>query len=155
MTQSKDTWLALDQQVCFPLYAATNMLQKLYQPLLQPLGLTYTKYLVMMVLWEAERQSTEVTVGDLQTCLYLDVATMSPLLKRMEKLGFIVRRRSRSDERKVMITLTVMGIELRERACTIPEQLVTKLEVNLESLISFRQEAQSLVETLATKLRET
>lgn len=73
----------------------------------------------------------------------------------MEKLGFIVRRRSRSDERKVMITLTVMGIELRERACTIPEQLVTKLEVNLESLISFRQDAQSLVETLATKLRET
>lgn len=155
MTQSKDTWLALDQQVCFPLYAATSMLQKLYQPLLQPLGLTYTKYLVMMVLWEAERQSAEVTVGDLQTCLYLDVATMSPLLKRMEKQGFIVRRRSRSDERKVMITLTVMGIELRERACTIPEQLVTKLEVNLESLISFRQEAQSLVETLATKLRET
>lgn len=155
MTQSKDTWLALDQQVCFPLYAATNMLQKLYQPLLQPLGLTYTKYLVMIVLWEAERQSTEVTVGDLQTCLYLDVATMSPLLKRMEKLGFIVRRRSRSDERKVIITLTVMGIELRERACTIPEQLATKLEVNLESLISFRQEAQSLVETLATKLRET
>ena len=131
------------------------MLQKLYQPLLQPLGLTYTKYLVMMVLWEAERQTTEVTVGDLQTCLYLDVATMSPLLKRMEKLGFIVRRRSRSDERKVMITLTTMGIELRKCACTIPEQLVTKLKVNPESLISFRQEAQSLVETLATKLRET
>lgn len=153
MSQEKDTWFTLDQQICFPLYAATNLIQRLYQPFLLPLGLSYTKYLVMMVLWEAEESRAEVTVGDLKKCLYLDIATISPLLKRMERLDLIIRKRSQKDERKVMITLTKTGSDLREHACTIPKQLVAKLGIDPASLLDFRQEVRSLVETLSEKLK--
>ena len=97
--------LKLDKQLCFPLYAASNLLVKVYRPLLEPLGLTYSQYLVMLVLWERD----SVSVGDLGHCLYLDSGTLTPLLKRMENSGFINRRRDSNDERRIIIKLTNKG----------------------------------------------
>src|SRR6516164_10896067 len=91
--------LRLDHQLCFPLYAATNLLQRLYRPLLAPLGLTYSQYLVMMALWER----SPATVSELRARLHLDNGTVTPLLKRMEQGGFITRRRDPDDERRVII----------------------------------------------------
>lgn len=108
--------LRLDQQVCFPLYAATNLLQRLYRPLLAPLELTYSQYLVMLVLWEREPAGANVTVGDLGHCLRLDNGTLTPLLKRMEQAGHITRKRDPKDGRRVLVTLTAAGTALHERA---------------------------------------
>ena len=111
--------LLLDRQVCFPLYAATNLLNRLYGPVLRKLGLTYPQYLVMLVLWEQQPQ----TVGALGARLYLDSGTLTPLLKRMEAAGFVTRVRDPEDERRVMIKLTQKGRDLREQAVHVPETI--------------------------------
>lgn len=111
-----DDPLLLDRQVCFPLYAATNLLNRLYGPVLKPLGLTYPQYLVMLVLWEEEPQ----TVGSLGARLYLDSGTLTPLLKRMEGAGLITRSRDPEDERRVVIGLTERGKALRAEALHVP-----------------------------------
>lgn len=142
--------LRLDQQICFPLYAATNLLQRLYRPLLEPLGLTYTQYLVMLLLWEEE----PVSVGRLRECLHLDIGTLSPLLKRMEKAGLIERRRDPEDERRVMASLTEHGRALREKAEMVPEALAEKIGLtdDPEGGVRFRDEAQALVRRLSAMI---
>lgn len=135
--------LKLDKQLCFPLYAASNLLVKVYRPLLEPLGLTYSQYLVMLVLWERD----SVSVGDLGHCLYLDSGTLTPLLKRMENSGFINRRRDSNDERRVLISLTTKGSELKELAVNIPNKLSEQL--NISNVGELRSEIQSLVQSLA------
>ncbi len=115
MAESSDDPLRLDNQVCFPLYAATNLLQRLYRPLLAPLGLTYSQYLVMLILWER----APVTVGEIGSCLHLDNGTLTPLLKRMERGGFITRNRDPRDERRVLVAPTPHGRELRAQALKI------------------------------------
>ena len=114
-----DDPLLLDRQVCFPLYAATNLLNRLYGPVLKPLGLTYPQYLVMLVLWEDEPQ----TVGSLGARLYLDSGTLTPLLKRMEAAGLVSRTRDAEDERRVLIGLTERGRALRADALHVPETI--------------------------------
>ena len=94
-SHDRDDPLLLDRQICFPLYAATNLLNRRYGPVLRPLGLTYPQYLVMLVLWEEEPQ----TVGGLGARLYLDSGTLTPLLKRMEAAGHVTRSRDPDDER--------------------------------------------------------
>lgn len=111
--------LLLDRQVCFPLYAATNLINRLYGPVLGKLGLTYPQYLVMLVLWEQQPQ----TVGALGARLYLDSGTLPPLLKRMEGAGFISRARDPDDERRVLVTLTGKGKTLREQTVHVPETM--------------------------------
>ena len=135
--------LKLDKQLCFPLYAASNLLVKVYRPLLEPLGLTYSQYLVMLVLWERD----SVSVGDLGHCLYLDSGTLTPLLKRMEKSGFINRQRDSNDERRVLVTLTTKGSEIKELAVNIPNKLSEQL--NISDISELRSEIQSLVQSLA------
>ena len=135
--------LKLDKQLCFPLYAASNLIVKVYRPLLEPLGLTYSQYLVMLVLWERD----SVSVGDLGHCLYLDSGTLTPLLKRMENSGFINRRRDSNDERRVLISLTTKGSELKELAVNIPNKLSEQL--NISNVGELRSEIQSLVQSLA------
>lgn len=115
-----DDPLLLDRQICFPLYAASNLINRLYGPVLSPLGLTYPQYLVMLVLWEEQPQS----VGALGARLYLDSGTLTPLLKRLEVAGLVTRRRDPSDERRVLIRLTAEGAALRERAIHVPETLM-------------------------------
>ena len=108
--------LKLDNQLCFPLYAAARSVVNLYTPHLKPLGLTYTQYIVFLVLWEKDG----VTVGDICERLMLDNGTLSPLLKKMEQAGYIKRTRSTRDDRIVVITLTEEGRQLKEKVQDIP-----------------------------------
>ncbi len=135
--------LLLDRQVCFPLYAATNLLNRLYGPVLGALGLTYPQYLVMLVLWEQQPQ----TVGALGARLYLDSGTLTPLLKRMEVSGLVSRTRDPDDERRVMIGLTDKGKALRAQAVHVPETMASGYKP--EGIEDLRESVRSLVSILA------
>ena len=108
--------MKLDNQLCFPLYAAARKITGLYTPYLKPLDLTYTQYIVLLVLWEQD----EITVGELCHRLRLDSGTISPLLKKLEAAGYILRMRTKEDERVVSIRLTEEGRALQEKAKEIP-----------------------------------
>lgn len=138
-----DDPLLLDRQVCFSLYAATNLLGRLYGPVLAELGLTYPQYLVMLVLWEHEVQ----TVGALGERLYLDSGTLSPLLKRMEASGMVTRRRDPTDERRVVVALTNEGRALRDRAVHVPELISGGYRP--EGIVELRESVRDLVAILA------
>jgi DNA-binding MarR family transcriptional regulator len=139
--------LRLDRQVCFPLYAASNLLNRMYRPALDEIGLTYPQYLVMLALWEAEPQS----VGELGGKLYLDSGTLTPLLKRMEAAGLISRRRDAQDERRVLVELSAAGRALREAAQKVPETLSAGLGLAPEAIDLLRNTVQDLVRLLATR----
>ena len=109
--------LRLENQLCFPLYAASREIIRLYRPHLEALDLTYTQYITMMVLWE-ER---EISVKQLGKRLYLDSGTLTPRLKSLEAKGYVTRTRSDSDERVVLVRLTEAGQALQERALSVPE----------------------------------
>ncbi len=108
--------MKLSNQLCFPLYAASRSVINLYTPWLKPLGLTYTQYIVLLVLWEKDG----ITVGEICDRLMLDNGTLSPLLKKMQQAGIIDRKRSEADDRVVLISLTEEGKELQEKAKDIP-----------------------------------
>lgn len=108
--------MKLDNQLCFPLYAAARKVTSLYTPWLKKLGLTYTQYLAMLVLWE----DGEVTVGELCERLMLDNGTVSPMLRKMQQAGWVRRSRSADDERVVVVVLTEEGRNLQERASEVP-----------------------------------
>lgn len=112
--------LLLENQLCFTIYACSREFTKLYQPHLDKIGLTYSQYLVMLVLWERR----QCTVKELGEALFLDSGTLTPLLKRLQAAGLIVRERSLQDERKVLISLTEQGWALRSRAACIPGRMV-------------------------------
>jgi len=109
--------LLVDQQLCFALYSTSLAMMRVYRGLLPKLGLTYPQYLVMLVLWVQD----DVTVSEIGEQLFLDSATLTPLLKRLETAGLVRRQRSRQDERQVVVTLTDEGRELQARAAAIPE----------------------------------
>ena len=111
--------MKLENQLCFPLYAAARAVTGLYTPWLRQLGLTYTQYITFLVLWEKDG----ITVGEICEKLMLDNGTVSPLLKKMEKAGYITRSRSAEDDRVVVITLTEQGREMQERAKDIPAKV--------------------------------
>jgi DNA-binding MarR family transcriptional regulator len=129
VTEATDL-LALDRQVCFALSIASRSVIALYRPLLQPMGLTHPQYLAMLALWERE----PLSVKELGELLQLDPGTMSPLLKRLEALGYIRRERSSKDERALAVTLTPEGRALRARAEKIPPAIVARLGMSLEEL---------------------
>ena len=112
--------LKLENQLCFPLYVCAKEVVRRYRPLLEPLGLTYTQYLAMMAFWEHKT----LTVGRLGELLHLDSGTLTPVLKKMEKSGWIRRERSRTDERQTIVTITSDGETLRERAAEVPQQMM-------------------------------
>lgn len=109
----------LEDQLCFLLYASSREMTKKYKPLLDKLDVTYPQYLVLLLLWEQDT----LTVKKLGELLALDSGTLTPMLKRMEQNGLIVRQRSAQDERSVKILLTTKGLELKEEACLIPERI--------------------------------
>jgi DNA-binding MarR family transcriptional regulator len=123
-----DQLLKLENQLCFPLYAAAKEVVNRYKPLLDKIHLTYTQYIVMMVLWEHKR----IGVKELGQHLYLDSGTLTPLLKRLEQKGFVLRERSISDERAVNIIITEHGKQLKEKALDIPAQMATCLPLSPE-----------------------
>ena len=117
--EEREEALRLSRQLCFPLYAAARKVTGLYQPFLEPLGLTYTQYVVMMALWEEDGLSVKA----LGERLYLDSGTLTPLLKKLEQRGLITRTRSREDERIVLLRLTEQGRALKEQALEIPRRV--------------------------------
>jgi len=123
--------LKLENQLCFPLYTASRLVVRSYTPLLKKLAITYPQYLVMLVLWEHKT----LAVTQITKFLLLDTSTLTPLLKRLEKMNLIWRRRSEADERVVMIGLTEKGEELRQEASLIPSQLVEGLKFSEEEAV--------------------
>lgn len=132
--------LHLDQQMCFALYSANLALHKVYRKLLGQLDLTYPQYLVMLVLWQRD----EVTVSDIGEKLFLDSATLTPLLKRLEAAGLLVRQRAKADERQVIISLTAEGKALREKAQGIPEAIFCATECNMGEITALKQQLEVL-----------
>jgi DNA-binding MarR family transcriptional regulator len=122
--------LALERQVCFALVVASRSVLSIYRPLLEPMGLTHPQYLVMLALWG----ETPLPVGKIGALLQLDSPTLSPLLKRLESAGLITRTRSEDDERQVLIGLTELGQDLRQRALEIPPAVVAKLGMEIPEL---------------------
>ena len=120
--------LKLDNQICFPLYACARKVIGAYTPLLKPLGLTYTQYIVLLELWEKEKEK----VGDLCHRLYLDCGTITPMLKKMEESGWLTRCRCKADERVVYVALTDKGRALREEAKNIPLQMAKCVSLSRE-----------------------
>jgi DNA-binding MarR family transcriptional regulator len=111
--------LKLENQLCFPLYAAARAVVRNYTPYLKPLGLTYTQYIVLLVLWENDN----IRVSSLCERLHLDNGTVTPVLKKMEKNGLLIRNRLKDDERVVIVSLTDEGWAMREKALSVPEKL--------------------------------
>lgn len=122
--------LALESQVCFALAVASRRVIGLYRPLLEPMELTHPQYLVMLALWQHE----PLTVRELATKLSLESATLSPLLKRLEAVGYLTRPRHPEDERALQVALTPKGRKLRERALEIPPAMMARLDMNIEEL---------------------
>jgi len=139
--------LKLSSQVCFPLYAASRLVIREYQPFLEKLDITYPQYLVMLVLWENDGR----TVNEITSQLLLNTNTVTPLLKRMEKQKLITRTRSEKDERKVKICLTEKGKELKHDAAEIPCKLSEKLvseKFTVEELLSLKGQLYKIINFL-------
>lgn len=137
-------WLALDHQLCFAIYSASLAMTKLYKPLLDPMGLTYPQYLVLLVLWEGEVPSVS-TLGER---LSLDSGTLTPLLKRLEAAGLVQRLRDTADERRVRIQLTPAGQALKARAEGIPRQVACASGCDLDELSQLTHRLKALREAL-------
>ncbi|MBF6228267.1 MarR family winged helix-turn-helix transcriptional regulator [Nocardia abscessus] len=142
--------LTLDEQLCFPLYAASRAMTAVYRPKLDRLGLTYPQYLVMLALWERDERS----VGDVCQALDLDSGTLSPLLKRLEAAGLVERRRSASDERRVDIRLTERGRALRAEAADIPAQMAEASGLSMDDVVMLRGILHRLTDALKSQLNE-
>lgn len=118
-----DQQLKLNNQICFPIYSVSRLITKAYKPFLEEMGLTYPQYLVLLILWENDKLS----INQIGEKLVLNTNTLSPLIKRMEKMGLLLRKRSEKDERKVFVKLTKKGKGLKNNAILIPEKLLNTL----------------------------
>lgn len=140
--------LKLENQLCFPVYAASRLITREYQPFLDKLEITYPQYLVLMVLWEND----SLTVNDIARKLILNTNTITPLLKRMEQQGLIIRKRSEEDERKVFVLLSEKGQELKAEASQIPDELIKRLsdsELKIEDLVKLKENLNAIISFLS------
>ena len=137
--------LRLGQQLCFALYAASRAAVNLYRPVLEPLGLTYPQYLVLLVLWE----HGDTTVKDLGDALMLDSGTLSPLVKRMESAGLVHRTRRVDDERSVQVSLTPTGHALRRKAAAVPTTIAAAAGLPEADLVDLRDRLVALTESIS------
>ena len=142
MEMSYKEEMKLENQLCFPLYAAARSVTALYTPYLKPLGLTYTQYIVFLVLWEKDG----IPVGELGKRLMLDSGTLSPLLKKMRQAGYIEKRQSAEDERSFLITLTDKGRALQEQAREIPHNVGGCIALSQEKAAQLYQLLYELLE---------
>lgn len=127
--------LKLENQLCFPLYAAAKEIVKRYKPYLDELDLTYTQYIAMMVMWEHK----QLNVKELGQFLYLDSGTLTPVLKTLEKKGWVERRRAKEDERVLLVTITEAGEKLKEEAVHIPEKMTTCISMDKDDALQLYQ----------------
>ena len=145
MVESRTAELELDNQLCFALYDASRAVIRAYGPLLGDIGLSYPQYLVMLVLWPAEGP---LAVGELGALLHLDSGTLTPLLKRLAQRGLVNRRRDPEDERRVLITLSPAGRDLRARAAAVPIQIFDRFGLDVETARLLRDQLTQIVRTL-------
>ena len=141
--------LTLDRQVCFALAVASRSVVAFYRPILEPLGLTHPQYLVMLALWERSPRR----FGDIADALQLDPATLSPLVRRLEAMGLVARRRGEDDSRVVELEPTARGRELRERALVVPRAVVERLGLPVARLEALRDELTDLITAVRTAER--
>lgn len=141
-----ERWLRLDHQLCFALYSSSLAMTKLYKPLLDPLGLTYPQYLVMLVLWESDG----LTVSQLGERLMLDSGTLTPLLKRLETAGLVQRLRDSTDERRVRLQLSREGRALKRRALAVPEAVACAAGCELDELARLTARLKTLRDQLTS-----
>lgn len=145
MTDSRDAASGgLDAMLCFAIYGAAHAFTRAYKPLLEPLGLTYPQYLVMIALWAEDGQKVKM-LGDR---LGLDSGTLSPLLKRLEQSGLVSRKRDAEDERQVKITLTPQGLELKERSSGVMAEIGKATGCSLQEVAALREALVGLTERL-------
>lgn len=140
------SWIDLDHQLCFAIYSSSLAMTKLYKTLLQPLGLTYPQYLVMLALW----QQDGLTVSGLGERLALDSGTLTPLLKRLEASGLLQRLRDAADERRVLLQLTPAGRTLKARAVRVPQAITAATGCELSELSELTSKLQALRQRLTT-----
>ena len=146
MSQGLDPQLQLDHQLCFKLYAASRAIIRGYRPMLDALGLTYPQYLAMLVLWEWQQQPpAQATVKALGERLMLDSGTLTPLLKRLQHQGLLLRQRSQVDEREVCLQLTSAGVQLRERVLPLRQQLIESAGLDGEESSVLREQLDQLL----------
>ena len=146
MTDTPSPSVALDDQLCFALYAASRAVTARYRPLLDELGVTYPQYLVLMLLWEKDGQ----TVGELGQRLALDSGTLSPLLKRLTAAGLVTRHRRADDERSVSIRLTDAGRSLEGPACSVSAEMIGALDLDGEEFAALRAQLHEITDRLTT-----
>ena len=138
--KSTDETLRLDNQLCFALYAASLAMNKAYKPHLGALGLTYPQYLVMLVLWE----HSQLTVSEIGEKLFLDSGTLTPLLKRLEASEFVVRQRDASDERRVYVSLTAAGKNLKKKILPLPNVMLEATQCTRDQAMQLAQQLREL-----------
>lgn len=146
LTKQDSAMLKLDKQLCFALYSTSLAMTRLYKPLLDAMGITYPQYLALLVLWEHDG----LTVSALGEQLFLDSGTLTPLLKRMETAGLITRLRAAQDERRVHITLTAAGQQLKAQAASIPACILGAAQCPISEVMALTQQLQALRQRLAT-----
>ena len=137
--------LTLQDQLCYAVYSAALAINRAYKPALDDLGLTYPQYLAMLVLWERDR----LAVKEIADRLMLESSTLTPLLKRLEAAGLVVRRRSAEDERQVLVELTDAGRALQERAACVPTTMLAASGLKVEDLRRLNREIRALRDSLA------
>ena len=147
MSKSTHPELLLENQICFAVYSAAHAFAQAYKPHLDPMGLTYPQYLVMLLLWEQDGRS----VNEIARPLHLDSGTLTPLLKRMEKAGLVIRKRDTKDERIMRIHLTDQGRSLQSRARAIPPAMLCASGLELDGLMALRDEIKVLGQNLREK----
>ena len=141
--------LSVDLQICFALYSASRSLTARYRELLEPLGLTYPQYLVLLVLWESD----PLPVGEIGDRLHLDSGTMSPLVRRLESLGLVERTRAVADERTVLVHLTAAGRDLEAHAVGIPDQVCAATGLTLDDVVALRDQVSGVAENVRASTR--
>ncbi|RXZ79012.1 MarR family transcriptional regulator [Paenibacillaceae bacterium] len=141
MSTEDNIILNLENQLCFAFYACSREMLKLYRPILSELGITYTQYITLLVLWENDG----ITVKELGKRLYLDSGTLTPLLKKLQALELITRTRDKADERNVVIELTDKGQAMKEQAKAVPGSLLSNLDMDMEEIMSLRSQIHKLM----------
>jgi len=149
MTDSPSPSVALDDQLCFALYAASRAVTARYRPLLDELGVTYPQYLVLMLLWEEDGQ----TVGQLGQRLALDSGTLSPLLKRLTSAGLVTRHRRADDERSVSVRLTEAGRALETPACSISAEMIGALDLSIQEFSALKDQLRTITSRVSAPAR--
>jgi DNA-binding MarR family transcriptional regulator len=150
MTETPSPSVALDDQLCFALYAASRAVTARYRPMLDELGVTYPQYLVLMLLWEEDGQ----TVGQLGNRLALDSGTLSPLLKRLTAAGLVTRHRRTDDERSVSVRLTEAGRALQRPACAISAQMIDALALSTDEFSELKGQLRTITQRVAATQQE-